>query len=63
MNINWDKFQEFRKKTGLQIEVGYTTWSSAEMAKMNLDITGNQDDIIKILNILMTHWDKKGKWR
>ena len=63
MNINCDKFQEFRKKTGLQIDVGYDEWSPVEIHKMVLDIKGNEEDIIKILNILMTQWDKKGKWR
>ena len=61
MNVNLDKFAEWVRKTGLQIEVGYETWYSTELAKMNLDIKGSQDDIVKILNILMTHWDKKGR--
>lgn len=63
MKINWDKFQEFRKKTGLQIDIGRDEWSQFEIHQMNLDIKGSQEDIIKILNIIMTHWDKKGKWR
>ena len=63
MNINWDKFQEFRKKTGLQIDISYKGWSVGEASDMILEFAGTQEDISKILNILMTNWDKKGKWR
>lgn len=61
MEVNIDKFKEFVRKSGLMIDISYTNWSSDEIRYMNLNIKGNQEDVTKVLNILMIHWDKEGK--
>lgn len=61
MEINVDNFKEFVRKSGLMIDISYTNWSSDEIRYMNLNIKGNQEDVTKVLNILMIHWDKEGK--
>lgn len=63
MKINWDKFTEWTRKTGIHANVSYKGLSVGETAHMILEFDGTQADMSKILNILMTHWDKKGKWR
>lgn len=61
MEINVDNFKEFVRKSGLMIDIGYTNWSTDEIRYMNLNIKGNQEEVTKALNILITHWDKEGK--
>ena len=61
MKIDSDKFKEFVRKSGLMIDISYTNWATDEIRYMNLNIKGNQEEVTKAIDILLTYWDVREK--
>lgn len=56
MNLNLEKFKEFQKKVGFGIDIKTTSYNDGEIpTSSELCFNGTMEDMIKILNIIMTH--------
>ena len=58
MEININKFNKWRQKSGLDIELITEQWTEDSIPESSLRIRGYMEDITKCLVILMDHWDK-----
>ena len=65
MEININKFNKWRQKSGLDIELITEQWTEDSIPESSLRIRGYMEDITKCLVILMDHWDQnktKNHW-
>lgn len=58
MEININKFNKWRQKSGLDIELITEQWTEDSIPVSSLSIRGYMEDITKCLVILMNNWDK-----